>query len=192
MNHASLLGIKRSPAPQAKFMRILFEITEDLPDIIGEIMKSEKWLTSIKEELCGRTVVTITDETYSSEAIVEIYEKEITLQTAWSKYTYRIFKANDRVFCEYEGAYRGLLEQVLLPKITPKGNLLDSEVIESTLQGSIRKKLRDYAEANVESRNLKRDKSTEDVAGSAPFDHPRRVYDEFIKEDYVIISLRKD
>ncbi|NCC09255.1 MAG: hypothetical protein EOM31_01905 [Bacteroidia bacterium] len=172
-------------------MRILFEITEKLPDVIHEIMQSGKWVTSIKEELCGRTTVAISDQDYGSEAIVEIYEKEVTIQTAWSKYTYRLFVANDRVFCEYSGAYRGLLEQTLLPTITPKGNLLDSEVIESTLQGTIRKKLRDYAEANLKLKNFRRENFGENQGRVATFDHPKKVYDEFIKEDYVIVFSEK-
>ncbi len=95
-------------------MRIQFEIKEKLPEIIEEIMHSGKWQTSVKEELSGRTTVVIRDQAYGSEATIEIYATSIEIKTAWSKYSYRIFVANDIVWCEYNGAYRGLLEQVLL------------------------------------------------------------------------------
>ena len=38
-------------------MRIQFEIKENLPEIIEEILHSDKWQTSVKEELSGRTTV---------------------------------------------------------------------------------------------------------------------------------------
>ena len=154
-------------------MRIQFEIKEKLPEIIEEIMNSGKWQTSVKEELSGRTTVVIRDQAYGSEATIEIYAKSIEIKTAWSKYSYRIFVANDIVWCEYNGAYRGLLEQVLLPTITPKESLLDSDVTESSLYGREHKKLR-------------RENFNEQRNGTAAFDHPKRVYDEFIKEDYVV------
>ena len=49
--------LKKS-CPQASTMRIQFEIKEKFPEIIEEIMNSEKWQTSVKEELSGRTTVT--------------------------------------------------------------------------------------------------------------------------------------
>ena len=149
-------------------MRIQFEIKENLPEIIEEILHSDKWQTSVKEELSGRTTVVIRDQAYGSEATIEIYATSIEIKTAWSKYSYRIFVANDIVWCEYNGAYRGLLEQVLLPTITPKENLLNSDVTESSLYGN-------------EQKN-----------GTAPFDHPKRVYDEFIKEDYVVAPKEEE
>lgn len=176
---------------QANTMRIVFEIKENLPELIEEIMNSPKWSTSIKEQLHGRTTVAIRDEAYGSEAIIEIYEKEIEIRTAWSKYVYRIYVTNNVVWCEYSGAYRGLLEQVLLPTITPKENLLDSEVIESSLYGREHKKLREYAEANLKLKQFRRENFNEARNGTATFDHPRKVYDEFIKEDYVITNKEK-
>lgn len=92
-------------------MRIQFEIKEKLPDIIGEILNSEKWMTLIKEDISGRKLVVIRDQAFDSEATVEIYSREVTIKTAWSRYTYRLFVLGDCVWCEYNGAYRGLLEQ---------------------------------------------------------------------------------
>ncbi len=167
-------------------MRIQFEIKEKLTEIIEEIMHSQKWSTSIKEEIDGRTTVVIRDMDYGSEATIEIYAKEIDIKTAWSKYTYRIFVTNDIAWCEYNGAYRGLLEQVLLPTITPRESLLESEVTESSLYGQERKKLREYAEDNLKLKQFRRQNFNENRNGTAPFDHPQKVYDEFIKEDYVV------
>lgn len=167
-------------------MRIQFEIEEQLPEIIEELMHSEKWLTSVKEEISGRMTLVIRDQAYGSEAIIEIYTQEIEIKTAWSKYSYRIFVANDVVWCEYVGAYRGLLEQVLLPTITPKENLLESDVTESSLYGQEHRKLREYAEDNLKLKQFRRDNFNERLNGTAMFDHPKRVYDEFIKEDYVL------
>lgn len=100
-------------------MRIHFEIREKLPEIIEEILNCERWTTLVKEDISGRKLVVIRDPNYNSEATVEIYAREITIKTAWSNYTYRLFVLGDNVWCEYNGAYRGLLEQNLLPTITP-------------------------------------------------------------------------
>ena len=70
-------------------MRIQFEIKENLPEIIEEILHSDKWQTSVKEELSGRTTVVIRDQAYGSEATIEIYATSIEIKTAWSKYSYR-------------------------------------------------------------------------------------------------------
>jgi len=166
-------------------MRIQFEIKEKLPDIIGEILNSEKWMTLIKEDISGRKLVVIRDQAFDSEATVEIYSREVTIKTAWSRYTYRLFVLGDCVWCEYNGAYRGLLEQKLLPSITPKESLLDSEVLDSSLYGHEKKKLREYAEDNLKLKKFRRENFNENRTGVAPFDHPKKVYDEFIKEDYI-------
>ena len=110
----------------------------------------------------------------------------LRLKPHGQKYSYRIFVANDIVWCEYNGAYRGLLEQVLLPTITPKESLLDSDVTESSLYGREHKKLREYAEDNLKLKQFRRENFNEQRNGTAAFDHPKRVYDEFIKEDYVV------
>lgn len=172
-------------------MRIQFEIKEKLPDIIGEILNSEKWMTLIKEDISGRKLVVIRDQAFDSEATVEIYSREVTIKTAWSRYTYRLFVLGDCVWCEYNGAYRGLLEQKLLPSITPKESLLDSEVLDSSLYGHEKKKLREYAEDNLKLKKFRRENFNENRTGVAPFDHPKKVYDEFIKEDYILLLPRR-
>ena len=169
-------------------MRIHFEIREKLPEIIEEILNCERWTTLVKEDISGRKLVVIRDPNYNSEAAVEIYAREITIKTAWSNYTYRLFVLGDNVWCEYNGAYRGLLEQNLLPTITPREGLLESEVLDSSLYGSEKRKLREYAEDNLKLKKFRRENFNEDRTGVAHFDHPKRVYDEFIKEDYVVPS----
>ena len=52
-------------------MRIQFEIKEKLPEIIQEILHSDKWQTSVKEEISGRTTVVIRDQAYGSEATID-------------------------------------------------------------------------------------------------------------------------
>lgn len=173
-------------------MRIQFEIKEKLPEIIKEILHSEKWTSHVKEDISGRTLVVISDRIYGSEATVEIYASEVLIKTAWSKYTYRLFVLENNVWCEYEGAYRGLLEQQLLPTITPKESLLDSEVLNSSLYGQEKKSLREYAEDNLKLKQFRRENFNEHRNGVAPFDHPKRVYDEFIKEDYVVPTKNEE
>ena len=173
-------------------MRIHFEIKEKLPEIIEEILQGERWITSVKEDISGRKLVVIRDPSYASEATVEIYAREITIKTAWSNYTYRLFVLGNNVWCEYNGAYRGLLEQNLLPSITPKESLLESEVLSSSLYGQEKRKLREYAEDNLKLKKFRRENFNEDRTGVAPFDHPKRVYDEFIKEDYVVPSSKEE
>ncbi|EKU88213.1 hypothetical protein [Bacteroides oleiciplenus] len=173
-------------------MRIHFEIKEKLPEIIEEILHSERWSTLVKEDISGRKLVVIRDPSYASEATVEIYAREITIKTAWSNYTYRLFVLGSNVWCEYNGAYRGLLEQNLLPSITPKEGLLESEVLSSSLYGQEKRKLREYAEDNLKLKKFRRENFNENRTGVAPFDHPKRVYDEFIKEDYVAPLSEKE
>ena len=70
-------------------MKIQFEIKEKLPEIIAEIMHSDKWQTKILEKMHGLERITIKDPNYKSEACIEIWQHEIHIRTAWSNYTYR-------------------------------------------------------------------------------------------------------
>lgn len=162
-------------------MRIQFEIMEKLPDIIAEILHSDKWLTLAKEEKHGPRRVTIKDPYFNSEASIDIWEHEVHVRTAWSNYTYRIYQKGDTVWCEYIGAYRGLLEQNLLPTMTPKENILDSEVLNSSLFGDKKETLRNYSAENLKLKNFRRDNYVAEFQVASPQDHPKVVYDEFIK-----------
>ncbi|HIX86061.1 MAG TPA: hypothetical protein H9848_05590 [Candidatus Parabacteroides intestinigallinarum] len=176
------LATLKSPDRQAKCMRIQFEIKEMLPDVIAEILHSDKWLTLVNDESHGLRRVTIKDPYFDSEASVDIWEQEIHITTAWSNYTYRIYQKGDSVWCEYIGAYRGLLEQNLLPTITPKENILDSEVLNSSLFGDKKETLRNYSAENLKLKNFRRDNFVAEYQLTSPQDHPKVVYDEFIKE----------
>ena len=81
---------------------------------------------------------------------------------------------------------------MLLPTITPKESLLDSEVTESSLYGREHKKLREYAEGNLKLKQFRRENFDEQRNGTAALDHPKRVYDEFIKEDYVVNPQKRE
>lgn len=163
-------------------MRIQFEIKEKLSDIVAEILHSDKWQTLVKDEKNELKRLTIKDPYFDSEASVDIWEQEIHITTAWSNYSYRIFHQGKSVWCEYIGAYRGLLEQNLLPTLTPKENILDSEVLNSSLLGQGKGTLRDYSTENLKLKNFRRDnfKKGEEYLTSSS-DHPKVVYDEFIK-----------
>ena len=137
-------------------MKIQFEIKEKLPEIIAEIMHSDKWQTKILEKMHGLERITIKDPNYKSEACIEIWQHEIHIRTAWSNYTYRIFTRGNAVWCEYIGAYRGLLEQ--------------------------RQTLRTYSSENLKLKNFRRDNFKEEYNVTSPQDHPTVVYDEYIKE----------
>ena len=156
-------------------MRIQFEIKESLANILDQLTHSDFWATEIKEDESGKKIIKIKDLAYNLEAVAEVGDNEIFIRTALSKYTYRICQVGDECWCEYVGAYRGLLEQKLLPMITPKENLLECEVLESSLLGGKPKTLREYAEDNLKLKKFR------EHNGFSKADHPRRVYDEFIK-----------
>ena len=142
-------------------MKILFEIKENLADIENQLLHSDFWITEVEERPEeGKKIVTIRDFAYPQEATAEI--------TDW---------------CEYTGAYRGLLEQKLLPMITPKENLLDQEVTSSLYGNTTAKTLREYAMDNLKLKHF-RQQTFGDI-GFSTNDHPKRVYDAFIKEDYI-------
>lgn len=153
-----------------------------MPDIIANIMHSGKWQTNVLEDGERLKRVTIKDPDYDSEAYIEIWPNEIHIRTAWSNFTYRIFTWGDTVLCEYIGAYRGLLEQKLLPKLTPKISILDSEVLESSLTGNKPQTLRLYGLDNLKLKNFRRDNFKEEYVIASLQDHPTIVYDEYIKE----------
>ena len=96
-------------------MRIQFEIKESLINILDQLMHSDFWATEIKEDESGKKIIKIKDLAYNLEAVAEVMGNEIFIKTALSKYTYRIYEVKGECWCEYVGAYRGFLEQKLLP-----------------------------------------------------------------------------
>ena len=51
---------------------------------------------------------------------------------------------------------------------------------------------REYAEDNLKLKKFRRENFNENRTGVAPFDHPKKVYDEFIKEDYIAPSSKEN
>ena len=166
-------------------MRIQFEIKESLINILDQLMHSDFWATEIKEDESGKKIIKIKDLAYNLEAVAEVMGNEIFIRTALSKYTYRIYEVKGECWCEYVGAYRGFLEQKLLPIITPKENLLECEVLDSSILGGKQKTLREYAEDNLKLKKFREQNFGNN--GFSKADHPRRVYDEFIKEALFLI-----
>lgn len=164
-------------------MRIQFEIKESLINILDQLTNSDFWATEIKEDESGERTIRIKDLAYNLEAVAVVKDNEIFIRTALSKYTYRIYVVNDECWCEYVGAYRGLLEQKLLPMITPKENFLECEVLDSSLLGGKQKTLREYAEDNLKLKKFREQNFGNN--GFSKADHPRHVYDQFIKEDFI-------
>ncbi|MCD7915673.1 MAG: hypothetical protein LUG96_10795 [Tannerellaceae bacterium] len=170
-------------------MRIQFEIKERLPEIITEILTSNKWQSTVNEEQCGLKRVVIKDLMYDSKATIEIWENEIHIKIAWSNYTYRIFNQAHSVWCEYIGAYRGLLEQKLLPTLTPVKNILDTNVLDSSILGNKKEMLRNYSFVNLKVKQSRNEiYSKEHSKTFHKDDHPTIVYDEFIKEGIPVPS----
>lgn len=132
-------------------------------------------------------MVVIRDPNYNSEATVEIYAREITIKTAWSNYTYRLFVLGDNV---------GVSTMVLIADCWNKiyclpslpGKVCWSPRCWIALCTERKRELREYAEDNLKLKKFRRENFNEDRTGVAHFDHPKRVYDEFIKEDYVVPS----
>ena len=151
----------------------------EIPPVITKEKQERPGTESKQEQQLKRKVA----QYYGlEEACIEIWQHEIHIRTAWSNYTYRIFTRGNAVWCEYIGAYRGLLEQKLLPSLTPKMNILDSEVVESSLTGNKRQTLRTYSSENLKLKNFRRDNFKEEYNVTSPQDHPTVVYDEYIKE----------
>lgn len=172
-----------SPKQKANVMRIQFEIKETLAGIIDQLLHSDFWITEVEEVSSNKRIIRIRDFAYPQEAVAEVTDNEIVFHTAWSNFTYHIYEIDGTCWCEYSGAYRGLLEQKLLPILTPKETFLDQPVSSSLLGENIHKPLREYA-----MDNLKLKKFRQQMFGDIGFsvnDHPKKVYDAFIKEDYI-------
>jgi len=64
--------------------------------------------------------MSIVDEDFDSSAIVEFYEdRSIHVTTAWSGFKYYFYKdqhSSESTILEYDGAYRALFEQCLMPQ----------------------------------------------------------------------------
>jgi hypothetical protein len=100
-------------------MKIEFKIEEKMPEIIREILHSDKYHSTVKDEGHGLQRVVIKDAMHNIVAFVEIWKQEIHIKTPCECATYRIFHKQDCMVCEYIGALQELLNQEMIPKLTP-------------------------------------------------------------------------
>ena len=110
---------------------ITFKITETIEEILNEMKTSSHW-TFIEQ---SENVFELKDNDFDSWAKVSYFPltKSIFIDTAWSNYSYQISEYNSICHVYYEGAYNGLLEQWLLPTLTPV-NIMEAEVKSSLLE----------------------------------------------------------
>jgi len=79
--------------------------------------------------------------------------------------------------------YNLMLKGCFREYFTPKENLLECEVLDSSILGGKQKTLREYAEGNLKLKKFRELNFGNN--GFSKADHPQRVYDEFIKEDFI-------
>ena len=155
-------------------MKIEFKISENFFQIIAQLESGEiKGFPVVEifdhKELSKKTNISrmweIVDENYNSSAIVRLFQNErIDICTAFSSYDYNLYNPacyssaqvslfGNSAYCTYEGAFRGLLEQKLLPYITPEFN--GDEEVKSSLKWctlaeycEIQKKFFEFREQN--------------------------------------------
>ena len=116
-------------------MKITFKISESFEQIIYQITHDYPTVwESIKKE---NGEIFLYDENYDSYAICNIWPENlgITINTAFSNFQYDITPNPDGCEVVYIGAYRGLLEQFLIPTMTPEFEGV--ELVESSLELSI-------------------------------------------------------
>lgn len=103
-------------------MTINFKISESLEQIIEQISNDlpGKWESANQDN--GQ--IWLVDENFSSWAECTIWPSNsgLSIVTAWSQFEYEITPLQDEDGCnvKYVGAYRALLEQNLLPHMTPE------------------------------------------------------------------------
>ena len=164
-------------------MRIQFEIKESLINILDQLMHSDFWATEIKEDESGKKIIKIKDLAYNLEAVAEVMGNEIFIRTALSKYTYRIYEGEGGVLVRVCGGLSRFFGTEAPSNNYSEENLLECEVLDSSILGGKQKTLREYAEDNLKLKKFREQNFGNN--GFSKADHPRRVYDEFIKEDFI-------
>ncbi len=159
-------------------MNISFFVEESFEQIFNQIRQDNNIWKSVREEDGYDVIYWLFDTDYPDcRAKVTVWNeaqstttRAMSIQTAWSNYGYEIGTWGDPETCmvSYTGAYRGLLEQVLLPRLTPI-DLLKSHVA-SSLGDWMR--LEDYA---VMQDKLHKFKQENELTHAAHV-HPRCVY----------------
>jgi len=92
-----------------------------MPEIIAEILYSDKWHSIVKDDSLGMKRVLIKESCHDSEpcVFIEIWAHEIHIKIARSNYNYRVFYKDNCLTCEYIGPHTGLFNQKSIPTLTP-------------------------------------------------------------------------
>jgi hypothetical protein len=104
-------------------MKITFEISQSINDLL-EYCQTNKYydfeMAKDENEIPYRNKARLIDIQFDN-SYAEIIWKDnyMLIYTAWSGFKYEIFKKNNRTYCTYDGAVKGLLNQNLIPHITP-------------------------------------------------------------------------
>lgn len=162
-------------------MEITFKIQETLKNILNEVQYSNDYWVSQNHSKPqhGYNSLELADLDFDSWATVnfwgEYYEglgftniKTIQITTAWSGFSYEIEEYEGGTYVKYEGAYKGLLEQALLPTLTPV------DVLSAQVKSSISpaKTLKEYAQDRVKFMEFKKS-----IGGDVGYHlHPRCVH----------------
>lgn len=104
-------------------MKFTFEVKETLLQIVEECKNSNSELEWVYVEHEGKFY--LKDPNFYSSCEGEwLTPNKLKFTTAWSGFTYIVEEVNEVTFVTYEGAYLGLLQQALMPLLTPlfKGN----------------------------------------------------------------------
>lgn len=109
-------------------MTITFKIKETIAKLIAGCEAYEHYdFIKLSDDSLKKGWI-ISDQDFDSTALVELMEDgSIKIETAMSGFIYHIMDLpTGGAQVVYEGAYRGLLEQFLLPKMTPKFSAIDT------------------------------------------------------------------
>jgi hypothetical protein len=136
-------------------MKITFEISQSINDLL-EYCQTNKYydfeMAKDENEIPYRNKAKIIDIHFEN-SYAEIIWKDnyMLIYTAWSQFTYEIFIKNNRTYCTYDGAVKGLLKQNLIPHITPAGDIYEC-ICHSSTHGWT--KLREYLDSRDITLNL--------------------------------------
>ncbi len=108
-------------------MKILFEIKENIETILQDCKNEKYWDLFPTNE--GFNLM---DKYFDSWTDVHESKNELKFTTAFSQHKYTVTAIGKNTWCLYEGPFRGLLQQALMPKLTPKYNLENTLIVSST------------------------------------------------------------
>ena len=136
-------------------MKITFEISQTINDLL-EYCQTNKYfdfeMAKDENQVPYRNKARLIDLNFT-DSYAEILWKDnyMLIYTAWSQYTYKIFIRDNKTYCTYDGAVKGLLKQNLIPHITPTGDIYEC-ICHSSTHGWT--KLREYLDARDITLNL--------------------------------------